>query len=299
MPKKSLVITIVAHQPYIRCPAEDEVSPEIEMLFSSISDTYIPLLNMFEKLDMDSVPFKISMAITPTLCELLADYQVQQRYIAWLEQGIALGQAELDSISKDNPRYALAEECLNKFIKTKDDYTSVYKADLLSAFRYYADRGSIELLATAATSAFLPHYIDIPEAVNAQIEAGLQAHRHFFGVVPDGFWLPSMGYNEGLDQIIRNYGFTYTILDSHGLLFSKPCPYTGIFGPARCQNGLVLFARVFSAEAQVSGSEGYMWNPVYRDQNRDLAFEESVDELKDFITNNGARRLSGYKYWQK
>ena len=119
MPKKSLVLTLVAHQPYIRCPAKDEVSPEIEMLFSSISDTYIPLLNMFEKLDMDSVPFNISMVLTPTLCELLADYEVQQRYIAWLEQGIALGQAELDSLSKDNPRYALAEQCLNRIIKTK------------------------------------------------------------------------------------------------------------------------------------------------------------------------------------
>lgn len=299
MPKKSLVLTLVAHQPYIRCPAKDEVSPEIEMLFSSISDTYIPLLNMFEKLDVDSVPFNISMVLTPTLCELLADYEVQQRYIAWLEQGIALGQAELDSLSKDNPRYALAEQCLNRIIKTKDDYTSVYKADLLSAFRYYADRGSIELLATAATFAFLPHYIDIPEAINAQIEAGLLAHRHFFGVIPDGFWLPSMGYNDGLEQILRNYGFTYTVLDSHGLLFSKPCPYTGIFAPARCENGLVLFARDFSVETQVSGNEGYIRNPVYRDQDRDLAFEADADELKDFISDNGARKFSGYKYWNQ
>lgn len=299
MSRKSLVITLVAHQPYVRAQEIDSMSPEIEMLFSAISDTYLPLLSMFERLDMDSVPFRVSMVMTPTLCSLLSDYDVQQRYVAWLDRVIALGQVEVASAPVGTPRHTLAEQCLERYKKNRADFTLLYKSDLLSAFRYYADRGSIELLATAATSAFLPHYVDLPEAVNAQIEGGLHSHRQFFGVMPDGFWLPAMGYTSSLEHTLRSYGFSYTVLDSHGLLFGEPCPSGGIFTPARCENGLVLFARDVSAEAQVAGTLGFMSNNVYRDQNRDLAFEATLEELDGFVAAGGARCASGYKYWAR
>lgn len=299
MSKKSLVLTIVAHQPYIRCVSGSESSAEIEMLFSAISGTYLPLLNMFERLDMDCVPFKVSMVLTPTLCALLADYEVQQCYVAWLDRVIELGNMQVASLPKNAPNRKVAKECLSRYKKNKEDFLFLYKSDLLSAFRYYADRGSIELLATCATSAFLPHYADIPEAVNAQIEAGLYSHRQFFGVIPEGFWFPAMGYVGGLEKVLRSYGFTYTMLDSHGLLFSEPAPTAGIFSPVRCEAGLVMFARDFSAETQTTGRGGFMWNPLYRDQDRDLAFESSADELKDFLVQDGARTSTGYKYWKR
>ena len=77
MSKKKLVLTLVAHQGYF-CPnSVQELShPEIELLFAGISDTYIPLLNMFETLDLQHVPFKLGIVMTPTLCTLLSDYSV-------------------------------------------------------------------------------------------------------------------------------------------------------------------------------------------------------------------------------
>ncbi|AEE17013.1 1,4-alpha-glucan branching protein domain-containing protein [Treponema brennaborense] len=300
MPKKSFVITLVAHQGYIRRTDGDSFGrPENELLFLAISETYIPLLNMFESLDTDAVPFKLSMVITPTLCSLLSDTAVINRYVDWLDRSIVLGEKELTRNASDTGRKKQAQRCLDRVRKTRQDFIEVYKRDLLSAFRYYADRGNVELLATAATYAFLPHYADLPEAVNAQIETGVQAHRHFFGVVPEGFWLPYMGFSSGLEQVLRGYGFDYTVLNSHGVLFADPLPEKGIFAPVRCGNSFALFARDDASEDELTGPGGFMYNPVYRDPNRDVAFEASVGDLDGFLEADGTRISSGYAYWNR
>ena len=300
MSKKRIVITIVAHQGYF-CPTSvQELShPEIELLFAGISDTYIPLLNMFEALDLERVPFRLALVMTPTLCTLLSDYTVQQMYVDWLDKLILLGESQVGSLERTDAAYPLVEAELGRVRKCRDDFVAVYKSDLLAAFRYYADRGSVELLATAATAAFLPHYIDLPEAVNAQVEAGLHSHRQFFGLVPDGFWLPAMGYVPGLEETIKGYGYTYTILDSHGLLFGDPVPKSGIFAPAVCRNGLWVFGQDYTAEAAVVGSGGFMHRDVYRNQYRDFAFEATDRQLEGFLTESGVRLPSGYRYWTR
>ena len=89
MSKKSLVITIVAHQCFIRHLDGEDVSKN-ELLFSAISETYLPLLNMFSNLESDGIPFHLNMVFTPTLCNMLADPVIQQQYIEWLDKIIAL-----------------------------------------------------------------------------------------------------------------------------------------------------------------------------------------------------------------
>jgi len=297
MSKKSLVLTLIAHKGYTHHSSTcDAIQQETELLFSAISETYLPLLNMFERLDLDSIPFKISMVITPTLCAQLSDFGVQERYVSWLDKLIVLGEKQL-SLTNDSNQKEQILFCLERFKKNKKDFTEVYKSDLLSAFRYYATRGSLELLATTATNVFLPHYIDMEEAVNAQFEAGLQSHRHFFGVVPDGFWLPSMAYTNGIEKFIKNYGFSYSILDTHGILFANPLPSKGIFSPVKCKNGLALFPRDFSAENIICGENGFIHHPVYRNQNKDWVFEASAEVLEGFLSTDEARVTSGFKFW--
>lgn len=300
MSKKSLVLTLVAHEGYFKSSDANAMSLGMELFFSSITDTYIPLLNMFETLDLDNVPFKISLVLTPTLCALLSDMELQENYVQWLDKLIALGYSQIHKLQEEkSEKLKVAQEELDRIIKTRFDFVEAYKSNLLEAFKYYADRGSIELLATAATNAFLPHYIDLPEAINAQIECGLLSHKHFFGVAPDGFWLPAMGYTAGLESVLKNYGFSYTILDSHGVLFGDPTPVNGIFSPVSCKNGFKILAQDFTAEKELMGPGGYVNKEIYRDQNRDIAFEASSEELKGYLEENEMRRSSGYKYWKK
>ena len=145
MSKKSLVLTLVAHEGYFKSSDANAMSLGMELLFSSITDTYIPLLNMFETLDLDNVPFKISLVLTPTLCALLSDMELQENYVQWLDKLIALGYSQIHKLREEkSEKLKLAQEELDRIIKTRFDFVEVYKSNLLEAFKYYADRGSIE-----------------------------------------------------------------------------------------------------------------------------------------------------------
>lgn len=301
MSNKNLVLVICGHQGYIRHIDEDrDYGPENDILFSAISQTYLPLVNLLNKLKDDGISFKISLVLSPILCSLLSDAIIQEQYIQWLDRRIAFGEKEVLRLKGDSLLLKNAEACLEKAKQDKIDFEECYNRNLLREFSRLAKSGNVELLATAGSYAFLPHYSDMTEVLNAQIETGIYSHKYFFGSAPEGFWLPYMGYSDGIEKNLRSYGINYTILDSHGILFSKETPDFGIFKPVRSNNSLVLFARDEETPSDIENPEfGYMNNPVYKAQNRDVCFELSSSEIMDFIPENKARANSLYRYWAR
>jgi 1,4-alpha-glucan branching enzyme len=293
MAQKSLALTIIAHQGYIRHTDDDGAYlQQRAAFFSAISDTYLPLLRLFETLERDKVPFRAAMVFSPTLCALFSDPLIQQGYIQWQDKVIALGRSEL---AKQGETSGLTKTCLSLAEQNRQDFVEKYRCNLLSGFMRFIQSGYIEVLATCATYAFLPHYADMREVWNAQIEVGLRSHKEFFSIAPEGFWLPYLGYAPGIEKALKSYGFSYTILDTHGLLFANPLPEKGVFSPARCENSFAVFARDGAVMEGIPTVEDYMLNPLYRNQNRDLVFEE--DLLSGFMGEGSARIPSGYKYW--
>ena len=299
MSVKNLVFVLTCHQCYIR-HGEDEkrYAAENNLFFSSISNTYLPLLRMLHRLVAAEKRFKLSFVISPTLCALLSDTLVQQQYVAWLDRHILLGRQEIARCAGGDC-YAAAQRCLERYLQDKKDFTETYGQNLLRGFARFAKKGFIELLATAGTYAFLPHYADMTEVLNAQVETGLCSHRYFFGSKPDGFWLPALGYAPGVEKVLRAYGLHYTFVDTHAVLFPKVAATDGIFSPVRCQNSLVLFARDRETPADFFGENGFSHNSVYSDQNKDIGFELPSSELGEFVQAGEVRLATGFRYWAK
>src|SRR5437879_13847779 len=76
----NLALILHAHLPFVRHP-EHEHFVEEEWLFEAITETYIPLLRMIERLVDDFVQFKLTMSITPTLCAMLQVQRLCVRYV--------------------------------------------------------------------------------------------------------------------------------------------------------------------------------------------------------------------------
>ena len=284
---KNLILTIVAHQGYIRHENEKEYALQNDILFSAISQTYLPLINMFHRLENEKINFKLAIVLSPSLCSLLDDSLIKSQYIAWLEKRIVLGESELKRLS-DEKELSNAKACLLKAQKDLSDFTQTYSQNLLKEFAYFAEKGYLELLSTCGTYAFLPHYGDMTEILNAQVEIGLYSHRHYFGSNPDGFYLPFMGYTPGIEKVLRSYGFRYTIVDIRSMLFSETLPENGIFYPVRCdldsstslsQTSIAFFCQDSDTPDDISGENGFASNPVYKNQGKDIAFELSNSEL--------------------
>lgn len=298
MKKKSFALHLLLHQGYFRDINNSE-SDKNQLLFYAISQTYLPLLNMFANLESDGINFKLGLTITPSLCTLLTDPVVQQSYIEWLDKLILLGEAEIKKHEGNPETQELAKEYLRTCKRNKRDFVETFNQDILSKFAYYAHKGNIELFASAATNCFLPHYIDLKEAIHAQVEAGLIAHKSFFNLAPEGFWLPNLGYTPGLEQILRSYGLNYAIIETHGLLFSTPPSKNGIFSPVRSENSFAFFGRDPYAEKEIMGDEGYIHNEIYRNEENDIGFESDIEELTAILAQNKERVSTGYKYFSK
>ena len=301
MASKKIVLLISNPQAYIYHVGAEEkkFAAEMNHLYESISYIYIPLLNMFSSLENDGVPFKIALVLSPVLCTLLKDPVVQQQYIAWLDGKIALGKSELERCSGDAAMCDVVKFHLEKAQEDRFCFTAVYGQDLIKRFSEYQKKGYVELLATCGTNIFLPHYADMGEVLNAQIETGLYAHRSFFGDRASGFWLPEMGYMPGIERVMHTYGVDYTVLDARSFLFSDPLVERGIFAPVCCGSDIAAFARDNRIDEEVFGEKGYAASSAYCDVNRDIAFELSAELLEPFFRGSTSRYASGYQYYSK
>ena len=296
MSDRKLVLLLNSNQEYIRHLQEEDVkkyAPEINRFFEAITNTYIPLLNMMENLEKDCIPYKIQMVMPPVLCTLLEDTVVQGQYVSWLDRAIAFGEQEVKRVSKNKKLQELAQTVLEKYIKTKSDFTERYAMSLVPQFSAHQKSGGLELMASCGTSIYLPFYKDMKEIMSAQIETGLLSHKHFFGEIPDGFWLPELGYASGIEDVVRSYGYNYTILDARSTLLGETLPENGIFYPCRFNNSLVAFTAQKNIDGMIFGEDGYAMKPVYRNENRDAAFDLPAKNLSSFFEAGSARYASG------
>ena len=88
---KNLAFIIKTYEDFIRTN-EDEIhacdSLKLNSFFECVSDSLIPLLCMFERLEADGVAFKIGLVLPPVLCSMLEDEKIQSLYVEcpWKER---------------------------------------------------------------------------------------------------------------------------------------------------------------------------------------------------------------------
>jgi len=297
---KNVVFVIKANQDFIRHTEEDAKinAPVLNTLFENITDIYIPLLNMLDSWSLKENS-KISMVLPPVLCNLLASQDIKDLYVEYLDKRVELGKKE-STRNKDNEQVlANVKAAVEKFQQTKTDFTEKYNSNLIGAFAENVKKGKLELLATCATDLFIPHYADTKEIVSAQIECGLHAYRQYFGEIPDGFWIPELGYFPGLENLIKAYGFSYTVLDARSVLLAEKMPSKGIFYPSRTENSLAIFAADPECNEMIFGEEGYCEDDVYCNPNRDIGFDLTMKQLSAVLEPDSVRYSTGYKYFNK
>ncbi|HET7838108.1 MAG TPA: 1,4-alpha-glucan branching protein domain-containing protein, partial [Rectinemataceae bacterium] len=292
-----LALVLNAHLPYVRRPDHPRFLEE-RWLFEALSETYLPLLRLFRRLDEDSVPFHLTLNISPTLAAMLGDKVLGERYLDYLDAQLRLASAEEARLGSDPAFGPLARLYAELYRADREDFDITYSRNILGAFDYFYKRGRIELITTGATHAFLPLFRDSAEAVSAQVETAIVAHRKAFGKHPAGFWLPQLGWFPGAADILHAYNVQYTVVSTRGALLGDPTPRNGSFAPVQCPNGLTVFIRDSGAVKEVwSETEGYPADPVYRDFYRDIGFDLPIEDLSPYTEVGPTRIFTGFKYW--
>src|SRR5262245_37799298 len=140
MPQGYLCMVLHAHLPFVRHPEYDECIEEM-WLFEAITETYIPLLEIFEDLDKDNVAWNLTMSVTPTLAAMLSDPMLQARYLRHLDNLIALAEKELTRTRFEPQFHELAKMYHQRFNRDREVFANKYQRNLLYAFKHYFDKG--------------------------------------------------------------------------------------------------------------------------------------------------------------
>ena len=287
-----------AHLPFVRHPEYPRFLEE-DWLFESISESYLPLLRMCNRLADDKVPFVLTVSLSPSLCTMLADPVLAERYTQYLERHIELGEKEVKRCEAEQSEFSeMAAFYLAQARLNFHDFVEHYKSNILDGFKDLEERGYLELATTAATHAFLPLYKEYPSATNAQVEIGVQSFLTTFGHLPKGFWLPECGYYPGLEEVLRSHGISWFQTASQSMLLSPDKVESGVYRPVYCPNGVAAFARDFNGTSLVwSNESGYPTDRVYREFYRDIGYDLPMEYIGPYIHEPEVRVFTGFKYW--
>lgn len=290
-------LVLHAHLPFVRHP-EHERFLEENWLFEAITETYVPLLQILEEWRRDRLQARLTLSLTPTLCSMLLDPLLQDRYERHLNELIELTEKEVLRTQWEKPLNRLALFYRDRLMGIRDYYLARNR-DLVRAYREAQDLGQLEIITSAATHALLPLLADHPPSVRAQILVARDHYRHCFGRDPRGIWLPECAYLAALESALHEANIEWFILDTHGILLAKPRPRYGTFAPLLTQDGLAVFGRDADSARQVwSRDEGFPGDPVYREFYRDIGFDLDFDYVKDHLPAPGQRGFTGIKYYR-
>ncbi|MDR1106034.1 MAG: DUF1957 domain-containing protein [Treponema sp.] len=287
------VISIVlnAHLPFIQHDEGALWSREEQVFFDALSETWLPLLDLLARLDRDNVPFRLGISLSPVLCHLFSDEGLIKKYLDYTDRQIEFGWQEEDRTKGEGDLHSLVKFYVDLAGERR---LALMKrgGDILKQLDHYQKKGKVEILATAATGAFLPFLCSSPEAVQAQLEAGLASYRRNFGKYPLGFWLPECGWTAALDEHLRANNLGYTIVESHALVFGNPPAEKGTFYPVKTPSGIFVLGRDFGAAGKFRAS-----SLLYRDNSRDAGYDLPAGMLGPFLSANGERSGTGYRYY--
>lgn len=292
-----LAIVLHAHLPFVRHPEYPDMMEE-RWLFEAITETYIPLIDVFDRLLSEGIHFRITMTMTPPLLNMLSDELLMERYSAHLAKLEELSEKEIERTANQPEFRDTARFYRDKFTKIRTIFEDLHH-DLISAFRYFQDAGVLEVITCCATHGYLPLMKDYRPSVRAQIEVGVSEYWRYFGRQPRGIWLAECAYNTGDDAILRDYGLEYFFTDSHGITNAEPRPSYGVYAPIMCPSGVKVFGRDMESGRQVwSSIIGYPGDPNYREFYRDIGFDLDMDYIKPYIHESGIRMNTGIKYYR-
>src|SRR5262245_25731633 len=192
MPLGYLNLVLHAHLPFVRHPEYDDFLEE-DWLYEAITETYIPLLEVFAGLERDGVDWRLTMSVTPTLAAMLSDPLLQYRYARHLDNLIALSRKEIERTRFEPEFQSLAQMYHQRFLRAREVFVNHYGNNLLRGFKHFFDKGHLELITCGATHGFLPLMVCNENAQRAQIEIGCREFERHFGRWPQGIWLPECG----------------------------------------------------------------------------------------------------------
>jgi 1,4-alpha-glucan branching enzyme len=238
-----LAIVLHSHMPYVEGFGTYPFGEE--WLFDAVVRSYLPVLEVAEKL---------TMTITPVLADQLEDAGASERLRRFLvDWRIAAAAADTPEVPAECRAACEAE--LSRYSRALE-LLDEHGGSPLRAFQRAAGEGRVALAASSATHAVLP-LLATREGLRLQLDAGLRSHRRRFAW-EGGFWLPECAYVPGLEWRLAEHGVSWFCTDQSA--HSEPLE---ALTPIATEAGPVALPIDWEAIQWLWSLEGYPSDPAH------------------------------------
>jgi 1,4-alpha-glucan branching enzyme len=216
----------------------------VDWMSEAVAECYIPLLNVFNDLLNEGIKAKVTLDISPVLCEQLEHDDFKEIFRAYCLDKIKWAQQdEKQFIGQGTSVYQveLARFWQKWYYQRLSDFNEKYKSSIVSVLRELQDAGAIEIMTCGATHGYLP-LLGTENSINLQIKTAVENYRKHFGREPRGIWLPECAYRPsydwksyipiapyhhprlrpGIEQALAKYGIEYFVTDQDLTDRAKP-----------------------------------------------------------------------------
>ena len=216
----------------------------VDWLTEAIAECYIPLLNMCNELVGDGIIPKITLDISPILCEQLEHPDTKNIFIEYCDKKSAAALEDHNNFinwNYDGHHIYLAKWWSEWYQKRKDDFIYKYDKSIIKGLRDLQSKGAIEIMTCGATHGYLP-LLGYDKSANLQMKLASENYKKHFGRKPRGTWLPECAYRpsyewnslipvapfnqkhlrRGVEQILANNEIFYFVTDEDLLKRSQP-----------------------------------------------------------------------------
>jgi len=239
-----LALVLHSHLPYVL--SHGRWPHGTDWLCEAAAETYLPIIRILNELTGEGYRPKLTMGLSPVLCEQLADNDFKKEFVAYLNQKIKAARHD----SKEFYRYGQEQMLATShywesfYEQVREQFDSLGQ-DILYEFRRLQDDGLIEIITCGATHGYYP-LLSRDESLQAQTKAAVKNYERHFGRQPRGIWLPECAYRpryewtppvaigglqnsyprKGVEEFLSENGLDFTVIDSALLKGGKS---TGVY----------------------------------------------------------------------
>ncbi len=215
-----------------------------DWLTEAVAECYIPLLNVFNDLTDASILPKVTLDISPVLCEQLEHPDFKNKFIKYCDQKSEAAKndnKDFKSWGYDPHHIYLTEYWQNWYQDRKNEFISKYNSSIVKSLKALQDKGAVEIMTCGATHGYFP-LLGNDESINLQVKLAVENYKKHFGREPRGIWLPECAYRpsyewksyipvepynkkhlrQGVENILARYGIKYFVTDQKLLEDSYP-----------------------------------------------------------------------------
>ncbi|MBN1800427.1 MAG: DUF1957 domain-containing protein [Candidatus Lokiarchaeota archaeon] len=208
-------------------------------VYEAAAETYLPLLMELYKLVDDGYHPRLTIGLTPVLCEMLRHPSFVQGFLGYMDEKVGAALNDYDNFTENNyeeGRINLTKWWEEFYERMRDIFLHRFNRDIVGAFKSLQDQGLIDIITCGATHGYSP-LLSKDTSIDAQFKTAVDNYKKHFGMAPTGVWLPECAYRPGyrwknpitkeeydrpgIEYFLAKNGLKYFFIDTSMLLGGK------------------------------------------------------------------------------